>query len=46
MIYLEISGYQAMETLRRAEQRGPRSTARTLASMLWNTILNFLGVRR
>lgn len=40
-----ISGYEALETLRRAEQRGPRTTASTLAAMLWHAMLSFLGVR-
>ena len=41
-----ITGYEALECLRRAEQRGHRSTASTLAAMAWGVVLSFLGVRR
>jgi hypothetical protein len=41
-----ITGYEALECLRSAEQRGPQSTRQVVLCMLWGNVLRFLGVRR
>jgi hypothetical protein len=41
-----ISGYEAMETLRRADRRGKRSVDVAFLVMVWGAIMSFLGVRR
>ena len=46
MMYRELSGYECLETLRRAGHRGTRSKQHQLWTMLWGNILSFLGVRR
>jgi hypothetical protein len=43
---IEITGYQAVETLRRAELRGPRTIPQELFQKLWRSILSFLGVTK
>jgi hypothetical protein len=46
MIFREISGYAACETLRRADRRGKRSVDVAFLAMVWGAVLSFLGVRR
>jgi len=46
MTLTEVTSYQCLETLRRAEQRGPQTTWGELWRMLVGNVLSFLGVRK
>ena len=46
MTLTEVTSYQCLETLRRAEQRGTRTKRQELWRMFVGNVLSFLGVRK